>query len=110
MEKYGELLAEVIVPQLTAVAVAQENPVVVFVAGQAGSGKTLVMDLVHAALGQRGGAVRVDRDGYKDLQIGGGWPCEVDQPLICLRRQRRGVGGTAISRTGCVSPTRRASC
>lgn len=37
---------------------------VVFVAGQAGSGKTLVMDLVHAALGQRGGAVR-GGDGYK---------------------------------------------
>ncbi|MFC9735030.1 hypothetical protein ACFWEO_36560 [Streptomyces roseolus] len=40
MEKYGELFAEVIVPQLTAGAVAQECPVVVFVAGQAGSGKT----------------------------------------------------------------------
>ncbi|MGW7328141.1 zeta toxin family protein, partial [Streptomyces sp. NPDC054840] len=45
--------------------VTQEHPVVVFVAGQAGSGKTLVMDLVHAALEQRGGAVRVDRDTYK---------------------------------------------
>ncbi|WPO76314.1 zeta toxin family protein [Streptomyces sp. KN37] len=62
---YGELLAEVIVPTLTADAVTQEHPVVVFVAGQAGSGKTLVMDLVHAALGRRGGAVRVDRDTYK---------------------------------------------
>ncbi|GGY79032.1 ATP/GTP-binding protein [Streptomyces omiyaensis] len=67
MEKYGELLAEVIAPKLLAGAVAQEHPVVVFVAGQAGSGKTLVMDLVHAALEQRGGAVRVDRDGYKAL-------------------------------------------
>ncbi|MFD5473384.1 zeta toxin family protein [Streptomyces sp. NPDC127105] len=67
MEKYGELLAEVIVPKLTAGAVAQEHPVVVFVAGQAGSGKTLVMDLVHTALEQRGGAVRVDRDTYKTL-------------------------------------------
>ncbi|AXE27948.1 Zeta toxin family protein (plasmid) [Streptomyces globosus] len=67
VEKYGGLLAEVIVPQLTAGAVAQEHPVVVFVAGQAGSGKTLVMDLVHAALEQRGGAVRVDRDTYKAL-------------------------------------------
>ncbi|MGW2956328.1 zeta toxin family protein [Streptomyces eurythermus] len=46
-------------------AVAQEQPVVVFVAGQAGSGKTLVMDLVQAALQRRGGAVRVDRDAYK---------------------------------------------
>ncbi|MEU3733721.1 zeta toxin family protein [Streptomyces sp. NPDC033538] len=67
MEKYGELLAEVIVAKLTAGAVTQEHPVVVFVAGQAGSGKTLVMDLVHAALEQRGGAVRVDRDTYKAL-------------------------------------------
>ncbi|WP_372412097.1 zeta toxin family protein [Streptomyces luteireticuli] len=65
MEKYGELLAEVIVPGLTADAVTQEHPVVVFVLGQAGSGKTLVMDLVHAALHRRGGAVRVDRDTYK---------------------------------------------
>ena len=46
-------------------AVRQERPVVVFVAGQAGSGKTLVVDLVHAALARRGGAVRVDRDAYK---------------------------------------------
>lgn len=42
------------------------RPVVVFVAGQPGSGKTLVVDLVHAALQRRGGAVRVDRDAYKD--------------------------------------------
>ncbi|MDX2576731.1 zeta toxin family protein [Streptomyces scabiei] len=38
-----------------------------FVAGQAGSGKTLVVDLVHAALERRGGAVRVDRDAYKNI-------------------------------------------
>ncbi|MFE3144294.1 zeta toxin family protein [Streptomyces scopuliridis] len=67
MEKYGEILARVVVPELTAAAVAQQHPVVVFVLGQAGSGKTLVMDLVHAALEQRGGAVRVDRDTYKAL-------------------------------------------
>ncbi|MEV7617076.1 zeta toxin family protein [Streptomyces sp. NPDC089799] len=67
MEKDGGLLAEVIVAKLTAGAVTQERPVVVFVAGQAGSGKTLVMDLVHAALEQRGGAVRVERDAYKAL-------------------------------------------
>ncbi|MFG2716213.1 zeta toxin family protein [Streptomyces goshikiensis] len=54
-------------PELCGGAVAQEHPVVVFVAGQAGSGKTLVMDLVHAALQSRGGAVRVDRDTYKAL-------------------------------------------
>ncbi|WP_327311752.1 zeta toxin family protein [Streptomyces sp. NBC_01243] len=65
MKEYGELSAQMIVSELTADAVPQEHPVVVFVAGQAGSGKTLVMDLVHAALEQRGGAVRVERDAYK---------------------------------------------
>jgi ABC-type branched-subunit amino acid transport system ATPase component len=40
----------------------------VFVAGQAGSGKTGVVDLVHAALQRRGGAVRVDRDAYKAVR------------------------------------------
>ncbi|WP_234381583.1 zeta toxin family protein [Streptomyces sp. NRRL S-1521] len=59
------MLAKVIVPQLTPDAVVQEQPVVVFVAGQAGSGKTLVMDLVQAALDQHGGAVQVERDTYK---------------------------------------------
>ena len=42
----------------------------VFVLGQAGSGKTLVVDLVHVALAARGGAVRVDRDAYKDVHPG----------------------------------------
>ncbi|MFJ7250158.1 zeta toxin family protein [Kitasatospora sp. NPDC098652] len=59
------VLKEVILPAWTGGAVPQEQPVVVFVAGQAGSGKTLVVDLVHAALSRRGGAVRVDRDAYK---------------------------------------------
>ncbi|WP_405454382.1 zeta toxin family protein [Streptomyces achromogenes] len=54
-----------VLPSALCGAVAQEQPVVVFVAGQAGSGKTLVMDLVQAALQRRGGAVRVDRDAYK---------------------------------------------
>ncbi|MEV5203225.1 zeta toxin family protein [Streptomyces sp. NPDC053720] len=70
MKEYGELSAEVIVSELTVGAASQEHPVVVFVAGQAGSGKTLVMDLVHAALQQRGGAVRVERDAYKAAHPG----------------------------------------
>ncbi|MDK0517528.1 zeta toxin family protein [Streptomyces sp. ML-6] len=65
MKEYGELSAGRIVSESTAGAAPQERPVAVFVAGQAGSGKTLVMDLVHAALGRRDGAVRVDRDAYK---------------------------------------------
>ncbi|MEV5982808.1 zeta toxin family protein [Streptomyces sp. NPDC052114] len=60
-----EVLASQILPILAKGAVPQEQPVVVFVAGQAGSGKTLVIDLVHTALNRRGGAVRVDRDAYK---------------------------------------------
>ncbi|MFI2214914.1 zeta toxin family protein [Streptomyces sp. NPDC020141] len=65
MEEYGEAPARTTVREVTADAAAQPRPVVVFVAGQAGSGKTLVMDLVHAALNRRGGAVRVERDAYK---------------------------------------------
>ncbi|MGP4091565.1 zeta toxin family protein, partial [Streptomyces sp. KR55] len=45
----------------------QTRPVVVYVLGQPGSGKTTVVDLVHAALAARGGAVRVDRDTYKNV-------------------------------------------
>ncbi|MFI0742666.1 zeta toxin family protein [Streptomyces sp. NPDC021100] len=68
--RWEELLAGTVLPHALDGAVAQHGPVrpvVVFVAGQAGSGKTLVVDLVHAALGRRGGAVRVDRDAYKDV-------------------------------------------
>ncbi|MFI2241218.1 zeta toxin family protein [Streptomyces chrestomyceticus] len=59
------LLTAKVLPDAVRGAVAQQHPVVVFVVGQAGSGKALVVDLVHAALGRRGGAVRVDRDAYK---------------------------------------------
>ncbi|MFE9427711.1 zeta toxin family protein [Kitasatospora sp. NPDC006697] len=61
----GRILQQEVLPAVLGGAVAQRRPVVVFVAGQAGSGKTAVVDLVHAALGRRGGAVRVDRDAYK---------------------------------------------
>ncbi|MFJ2781574.1 zeta toxin family protein [Kitasatospora sp. NPDC087315] len=63
--KSGAVLRQLVLPQAFAGAQPQERPVVVFVAGQAGSGKTLVVDLVHAVLARRGGAVRVDRDAYK---------------------------------------------
>ncbi|MCY0954122.1 zeta toxin family protein [Streptomyces sp. H27-S2] len=55
--------------QLTAwtrAGVRQESPVVVFVAGPPGSGKTRLGDLVQAALDHRGGAVRIGSDLYKD--------------------------------------------
>ncbi|MEV7470863.1 zeta toxin family protein [Streptomyces kronopolitis] len=61
-----EVLAGTVLPGVLDGAVPQPaRPVVVFVAGQPGSGKTMVVDLVHAALQRRGGAVRVDRDAYK---------------------------------------------
>lgn len=65
-----EVLTGTVLPSVLGGAVPQPEPVrpvVVFVAGQAGSGKTLVADLVHAALERRGGAVRVDRDAYKNI-------------------------------------------
>nr|WP_308251444.1 zeta toxin family protein [Streptomyces albireticuli] len=59
------VLTASVLPGAVRGAVSQQRPVVVFVAGQPGSGKTLVADVVHAALGRRGGAVRVDHDEYK---------------------------------------------
>ncbi|MFH9959054.1 zeta toxin family protein [Streptomyces roseolus] len=52
-------------PGWTKGAVRQARPVVVFVVGQPGAGKTEVANLVQAALDRRGGAVRVCRDLYK---------------------------------------------
>ncbi|MFE9370612.1 zeta toxin family protein [Streptomyces sp. NPDC006711] len=54
-----------ILPVATRDAVRQERPVVLFVAGPPGSGKTVVADLLHAVLEGRGGAVRVGSDMYK---------------------------------------------
>ncbi|WP_380286470.1 zeta toxin family protein [Kitasatospora purpeofusca] len=59
------VLEGVVLPAATAGAVAQERPVVVLVAGQPGSGKTTLGDLLHAVLDARGGAVRVGADLYK---------------------------------------------
>ncbi|MEV6682694.1 zeta toxin family protein [Streptomyces erythrochromogenes] len=61
------VLDTAVLPAALQSAVPQQRPVVVFVAGQPGSGKSLVADLVHAALEKRGGAVRVDHDEYKAL-------------------------------------------
>ncbi|WP_382466505.1 zeta toxin family protein [Streptomyces noursei] len=63
-----EVLANAVLPSALTDAALQPpevRPVAVFVAGQPGSGKTLVVDLIHSALQRRGGAVRVDRDTYK---------------------------------------------
>ncbi len=60
-----DVLGRVIPPAATASAVPQGRPVVVIVGGQPGAGKTKAADLVQAALGRRGGAVRIGRDLYK---------------------------------------------
>jgi pantothenate kinase len=59
-QKSFDVLHRVILPVATRSAVSQPRPVVV-VAGQPGAGKTAIADLVQAALGRRGGAVRVGR-------------------------------------------------
>ncbi|MFJ7069695.1 zeta toxin family protein [Streptomyces sp. NPDC101115] len=60
-----DVLERVILPAATKSAVPQDRPVVVIVGGQPGAGKTKVAGLVQAALGQRGGAVRIGRGLYK---------------------------------------------
>ncbi|MFI6587448.1 zeta toxin family protein [Embleya sp. NPDC050493] len=66
-DQHHDVLLHRIVPTWTADAVVQERPVVVFVAGQPGAGKTVIADLVQAVLDRRGGAVRVGADFYKVL-------------------------------------------
>ncbi|MCX5216112.1 zeta toxin family protein [Kitasatospora sp. NBC_00240] len=60
-----QILDRVILPAGTGGTTPQERPVVVFVAGQPGSGKTTLADLVQASLAARGGAVRIAGDLYK---------------------------------------------
>ncbi|AJC62109.1 zeta toxin family protein [Streptomyces sp. 769] len=60
-----DVLHRVILPMSTGATVRQAQPVVVFVCGQPGAGKTRIADLVQAALDGRGGAVRIGRDLYK---------------------------------------------
>lgn len=54
-----------ILPTWTKGAARQERPVVVFIAGQPGSGKTHLAELLQAVMDRRGGAVRVGSDLYK---------------------------------------------
>ncbi|WP_461033886.1 zeta toxin family protein [Streptomyces mayteni] len=64
-ETNRQVLDHLILPAWTSGAVSQEQPVVVFVSGPPGAGKTEAADLVEAALSRRGRPVRVGRDLYK---------------------------------------------
>lgn len=59
------IFAEKIIPKELARGVPQEQPVVVFVAGQPGAGKTKTTDAIKRRLDQRGGAIVVNSDFYK---------------------------------------------
>lgn len=63
--RHEEILLTEILPTWTKDAVHQDRPVVVIVAGPAGSGKSELCDLLLAVLGRRGGAVLIGRDLYK---------------------------------------------
>lgn len=64
-EESRDVLDRLIWPTWAKGAARQEQPVVIFVAGQPGSGKSTWADLLHAVLARRGGAVRVGSDLYK---------------------------------------------
>ncbi|MEV2255955.1 zeta toxin family protein [Streptomyces sp. NPDC050147] len=59
------MLTRLILPTWTRNAVPQDKPVVVFVAGQPGAGKTRLANVLQLVLNRRGGAVTVGRDFYK---------------------------------------------
>ncbi|MEW1725071.1 zeta toxin family protein [Streptomyces sp. NPDC093109] len=63
--QHEEILVTEILPAWTKDAVPQDRPVVVIVAGPAGSGKSELCDLLRAVLDRRGGAVLIGRDLYK---------------------------------------------
>ncbi|MDK0524871.1 zeta toxin family protein [Streptomyces sp. ML-6] len=66
-EERWEVLRCQIIPAAAGTAAVQEQPVVVFVGGQPGAGKTGLADVVQAVLDRRGGSVRVCRDLYKPV-------------------------------------------
>ncbi|MFJ6785301.1 zeta toxin family protein [Streptomyces yangpuensis] len=65
-EQHEAILTSQILPAWTRDAVPQERPVVVIVAGPAGSGKSALCELLLEVVGGRGGAVLIGRDLYKN--------------------------------------------
>jgi hypothetical protein len=64
-DEHQDVFTRFILPTATKGAVRQQRPVVVFIAGQPGSGKDAIAALVHEVLNRRGGAMRVSSDLYK---------------------------------------------
>ena len=64
-EQSQRIFHEEIAPEELSHGVSQEQPVVVFVAGQPGAGKTMTTESVKRELDQRGGAIVVNSDFYK---------------------------------------------
>ncbi|WP_369383168.1 zeta toxin family protein [Streptomyces sp. cg36] len=63
--QHQAILATLILPTLITNMARQDHPLVVYVSGQPGSGKTALADMIHTALRHRGGAVRIGSDAYK---------------------------------------------
>lgn len=66
-EQHAEILTTLILPASTRGAVVQEKPVAICVAGQPGSGKSFLADLLQQSLSRRGRAVRIASDLYKEF-------------------------------------------
>src|SRR5262249_7018067 len=59
-----QIFRELIVPERLAGATTQEHPVVGFVGGQTGAGKTAITDMIKNMLAQRGEFINVNMDFY----------------------------------------------
>nr|WP_206313409.1 zeta toxin family protein [Streptomyces coryli] len=64
-DRQQQILHRQILPRALAGAVRQDRPVVVFVAGQPGAGKSTAGGWICKALSARGGAVQISRDKYR---------------------------------------------
>lgn len=53
-----------IIPGELSAATQQQHPIVVFIGGQTGAGKTAVADMITNALGRRGGFINANMDFY----------------------------------------------
>ncbi|MFF3409065.1 zeta toxin family protein [Streptomyces sp. NPDC002742] len=66
-QEHARILADLILPVWVHGAASQQAPVVFFVAGAPGSGKSFLADVLQESLNRRGGTVRVAGDLYKTV-------------------------------------------